>query len=368
MTFHNQNRLMGTAVVFMFIMYLLIMAGPAYTQSSNAGNTPVPVEIMIIKTTDLPVVVESVGRLYPDREVRLSAEISGIIRSYEADVGDPVTKDQILARIDQTDYALALDAAKADLSAAAVRFSAAEKAYTRFKTLLPRKVISQDNFDKVEAEFEAARSQKEQAGAGVAIARERLGKTMIRAPFDGVVASRDIEVGQWIAPGSPVMTILDLQRIRMKVYLVERDFVDVDRDDPVEIVVDAYPDRPFDGTIGRLDVEADPLTNTFGVEVLLNNRDRALKAGMSARAFLTTRVLTDVILIPQDVILFKEQGTEVFLVGEKERVRSQRITLGEPREGLIQVTDGLRAGDRLVVKGQNYLRPDSPVTVTSSRN
>jgi RND family efflux transporter MFP subunit len=356
-------------VILVAAVFLLFIAAGA-EEKEKVTATPVtasvPIETMTVQAQDLPIVIETVGRIQPDREVLVSAEIPGKIKDYGADVGDRVTKDQLLVQIDPTDYQLALREAETNLSAALIYLSAARKAYERFQTLLPKKVISQDNFDKIEAEFEAARARKEQAEVGVAITRERLAKAGIRAPFSGMVAERHIEKGQWIAAGMPVMSILDLRRVRAKVFLTERDFVHIDRKDPVKIVAEAYPERSLSGSIDRIDIEADTMTNTFGIEILVDNPATILKAGMSVRTSITALVLRDIILIPQSVVIFRDRGTEVFIVGDDGRAEVRAVKLGRRSGNLIQVTEGLGVGDRLIVKGQNYVKPGAVVAVSST--
>lgn len=363
----KRSVILAILVVAVFLSF--IAAGAEETEKIAATpqvTTSVPIETMIVQAQDLPIVIETVGRIRPDREVLVSAEIPGTIESYRADVGDSVKREQLLVRIDPTDYRLALREAEANLSAALIHLSAARKAYERFQTLLPKKVISQDNFDKVEAEFEAAQARKEQTEVGVAIARERLAKADIRAPFSGIVAKRHIEKGQWIAAGMPVMSILDLSRVRAKVFLTEKDFVHIDSGDPVKIVAEAYPERTLTGSIDRIDIEADTMTNTFGVEILVDNPATILKAGMSVRTSITALVLRDIILIPQNVVIFRDRGTEVFVVGDDGKAEVRAVNLGQRSGNFIQVTEGLGVGDRLIVKGQNYVKPGTVVTVSST--
>jgi RND family efflux transporter MFP subunit len=333
----------------------------------NQFEKPVPVKTITIETRDLPVVVESVGRLYPDRSVTLSAQIPGEVKYYKADVGDIVKKGQLLVQIKPVDYELALEEAESNLLAAEAQLSAAGKAYERFKSLLPRKVISRDNFDKVESEYKTARAQAAQAKVGVKIARERLEKTRIKASFSSLVAARHIEVGQMIGTNDPVMTLLDLSRVRVKVFLAEKDFVFLDRHDPVRIMVEAYPERQFNGRIDRIDVSADPATNTFGVEILIDNEDLVLKAGLSARVYLTTKVLSNVILIPQSAVLFREDRAEVFVVEADQKAQPRVVQLGQTQSDIIQVLAGLKNGDRLIVRGHNYVKPGTKVTYNNEQ-
>jgi len=359
----------GACVVAWAVVPLFHSADGTDSIPGSVGQQkPVPVNTSVIHFENLPVVVESVGRLFPDREVTVSAEIPGEISHYSADVGDKVGKGMFLAEINPIDYELALAQAESNLGAATARLEAATSAYNRFKKLLPRKVISRDSFDKVESEYKTYLAQKIQAEVGVRIARERLKKTRLTAPFAGLIAARYIEQGQLIAFGDPVMTLADLDRMRAKVFLAEKDIVYVDDGDPVRITVEAYPNRVFQGVIDRIDIKADQATNTFGVEILLDNTDLLLKAGLSARVYLTTRVLRNIILIPQSAILFRENRTSVFVVDSDQMARERTVALGMARGDRIQIVDGLAEGDMLIVRGQNYVQTGEQVTVNNETN
>ena len=311
----------------------------------------------------MPIIVEAVGRLLPDRTVTLSALIPGEISRYCCDVGDLVAEGTVLVGIKPTDYELALAEARGNLAAARARLSAARNAFNRFEKLLPREVVSRDNFDKVESEYKTALALEAQAVAGVDIAEERLKKTAITAPFSSLIAIRHIEIGQMIGMNDPIMTLIDLSRVRLRVFLAEKDFVHVDRSDAAAVTVEAYPGRAFNGRIDRLDVKADAATNTFGVEILIDNENLLLKAGLSARVRLTVDTIPDAVLIPQNAILFRENSREVFIVDEDLTAQLRTVKTGQTQDNLIRIIKGLRQGDRLIVKGQNYVKPGNKITI-----
>jgi len=336
--------------------------------NSKQDVQSVPVRVMKVQSQDLPIVVESVGRVYPMRSVTVTAEIPGKVARYLADVGDRVKEGQVLIEIDPTDYQLAYEEAQAALTAAQAGLEAAAKAHERAKTLLPRKVISPDSFDRIEAEYKAAQAQTIRAEVGVKAARERLNKTRLTAPFASLVAARYIEIGQMIGAGVPLMTLADLEQVKIKIYLAEQDYVEVDPPDPVRVRIEAYPDLEFNGRIGRIDIQADPMTNTFGIEVILDNKDRLLKAGLSARVYLTTRVLPEVILIPSSAVLFRAQDAEVFIVEPDGTAQARSVVLGQTYGGSVLVAKGLNPGESLIVSGQNYVKSGQKVTVKDLKN
>jgi RND family efflux transporter MFP subunit len=326
----------------------------------------VPVHVMEVMDGDLPIVVESVGRLYPNREIILSAEIGGTVDTYGADLGDRVKKGQTLIQLDQTDYRLALKEAQANLLVAQTQLDAAQKSYDRSRSLLPKKAISSEAFDQREAALNSARASVARVKVVVEIAEERLKKTRISAPFSGLIAARMVEKGQTVAPGQPLMTLADLTPMRVKVYLMESDYIHLDRDDPVSVILEAAPEVPYVGRIDRIGIKADERTNSFDVEILVENPDLSLKAGMTALVRLTTTVIKNTILIPQSTVLYRKDRMEVFVVTNNEKAEARRVELGRTEGSLIQIIKGLRVGDRLVSTGGKFLKPGDKVVIIDS--
>jgi len=351
---------------------LLLVAGLAclaactpQAEDEIPTDKPVTIKVLEIEARDLPVVVEAVGRITPNREVTLAAEVSGKVASYRAEVGHRVKSGQVLVEFDPVDFRLALNEAEANLAATQARLHAAAQAFDRSKTLLPRQVISPDSFDKVEAEYKAARADLSRAQAGVDLAGERLAKTRVTAPFPGLVAARMVEIGQMAAPGQPLMTIVDLDPVRVKVYLAERDYVDLERQDPVSVTVEAFPGREFPARIDVICIQADPRTNTFCLEVLVDNPDLLLKAGLTARVRTITRVIPQAVLAPQSAVLYRGDKTEIFVVGPGRTAERREVKLGRTQGSLVQITENLNSGDRLVIAGQQYLKPGDKIVIAT---
>ncbi|MBW2182069.1 MAG: efflux RND transporter periplasmic adaptor subunit, partial [Deltaproteobacteria bacterium] len=220
------SQLVGRKIILIITILILffLQSGCSSSKDKTGIEKPVAVEIKEIQTIDLPVDVETTGRLSPNREVMLMAEVSGAVKTYFADMGDSVEKNQALVKINPVDYQLALNEAKANLASAQAQLDLAKKSYERSKILLPRDVISKDTFEKSESQYKAALAGINRVKAMVDIAQERLKKTIIRAPFPGLVAARMVEVGQTIGAGQPAMNIIDLDPIRIKISLSEKDY------------------------------------------------------------------------------------------------------------------------------------------------
>jgi RND family efflux transporter MFP subunit len=333
-------------------------------QEAVVQEKPVPVRLEKIKARDLPLVVRSTGRLEPNREVVLSAEVPGIVNNYTADVGDEVVKDQVLVTLKPVDYQLALNEARANLAAARARLEAAENTFFRYKSLLPRKVITQEAYEQSEAEYKSAKAAVSQMLAVESISSQRLSKCEIKSPFEGFITARSVEFGQNVGVGEPVISVADMKIMRIKIHLNERDYVNLDRDDPVEIKIEAFPGNSVKGHVDRVGIKADPNTNTFDVEILVENPDIILKAGLTARVSITTEVIPEAIMISQSSVLYREAKKEVFIVDDTNKAVAREVKLGQIEASLVRIREGLVPGDRLVVTGGQYLKPGSKVIVT----
>ncbi len=335
-------------------------------EEKTLESKPRSVNIAVVESRDLPIVVNAVGRLVPNREVVLSSQVSGIVQIYSVDTGDAVAADKMIVSLDPTDYRLALNEAEANLLSVRARYASAKNSFGRAGQLLPENVITPDVYDKIEAEYKATQAAVTQAESVVDIQRRRLDKTVIRAPFDGLVTRRLVETGQNINIGDPVMAIADMQRMRVKIHVNEQDYVHLDKDDAVSVLVEAYPDTSFPGQVDRVGVKADPQTNTFEVDILVANPDLVLKAGLTAAVSITIDEIQDAVMIPQSCVLFREHRQEVFVVAEGNKAAVREVKLGRIDGSFVRIMEGLVPGDKLVTIGSHYLKHGDSVIITDS--
>jgi len=349
-----------------YLLFVLLYACSPSSESTGVTDPPpTPVRVMEIQPAQVPLITELVGRLAPNREVTLAAEVGGIVNSYTADIGDRVQKGNIVIRLNPRDYQLALKEAEANFAVAQTRLDLAVKAYDRAKSLLPREVITQDAFDNAEAEYLSALASVKRVKVLVDISRSQLSKTWIRSPFSGQVAARMIETGQLIGSGQALMKVVEPNPMRVKLWVPENEYVRLDKNDPVSIYPEAYPDEVFEGKIDRIDIAADVRTNTFCVEVLVNNPKLALKTGMTAKVRIITSTIPKTILIPQSTVLYRSDREEVFIVGAGNRAELRKVELGLSLDERIEVRVGLVAGDQLIVTGGQYLKPGDKILITA---
>ena len=342
---------------------LLALGGCTPPEKKQAVETaPRAVKVETIASRDLPVMVQSAGRLAPNREVVLSAQVSGTLIQYNADVGDKVSTGASLVELDTADYTLALNEAEANLLAAQVKLSSANNTFVRAKRLLPDKAITPELYDQTEAEYRSSEALVAQLKSRVALEQRRLDKTRITAPFDGYVTKRPVEIGQNVAIGDPMMCVADMKTMRVKIYISEMDYIHLDKSDPVAVTVDAFSQKELVGHVDKIGIQADSRTNTFEVEILVDNADFRLKAGLTARVTIRTDVIADAVMISQNSVIFRENKKEVFIV-EDDLAAARQIKLGRVDGSQVHILEGLAPGDKLVIAGGQYLKPGDKVAV-----
>lgn len=355
---------MHLAMVLGVVVSVMLVACTPTEQNPTVETPPRAVRTQPIASRDLSIMIKAVGRLIPDREVAISAQVSGILMQYNADIGSKVNRGAMLAKLDDADYTLALKEAEANLLSACIRLTVEKNAYARAKNLLPDKAITPELYDQAEAGYKAAEALVLQLETLVAQSQRRLDKTAITTPFAGHVTQRFVETGQQVAVGDPVMQVADMKTMRVKIHINELDYVHVDEKDPVTVTVEAFPGRSMVGRVDKIGVQADSRTNTFAVEILVDNPDFLLKAGLMARVAIQTDIISGALMIPQATVLFRENRKEVFVIDESQKAVAREVKLGRMDGSAVRILEGVRAGEQLVVSGAQYLKPGDRVMVT----
>ncbi len=311
------------------IVILLIVAVVAVL-AMRKGSSPsgvVRFEAQEIRRGNLVVLVTATGTLEPTNQVEVGSEISGIVKSVEADYNDKVKVGQVLARLDtskleaqETQHKAALESAKARVLQAKATLSETQTKLAqlqRVRELSGGKVPSQTEFDAAQAAFERAKADDASAAAAVAQAQATLeatqtdiGKAVIRSPIDGVVLTRSIEPGQTVAAAfqAPVLFTLaeDLTQMELHVDVDEADVGQVKEGQDAEFNVSAYLDRLFQAKIVQTRFGSQTVDGVVTYETVLevDNADLSLRPGMTATANITVQKVENALLVPNAALRF----------------------------------------------------------------
>ena len=273
----------------------------------------------------------------------IAPQSGGRIQKLNVEVGDFVSKGQVLAEMDRV-----------QLDQAELKLRNDETELERVRALLAQGGISQADFDQLELACNVSRSNW----------RNIEENTILRSPVSGVVTARNYDRGDMYAMAQPIYTVQQITPVKILVAISETDYTRVHKGDKVSLTADALPGKTFSGTVNRLYPVMDSATHTFNVEVLVANTHRELRPGMYARV--TVNFGDSVNVTVPDTAISKLQGSgtrTVFTVGADDTVEMKVVTLGRHFDGKYEILSGLQEGERVVVKGGSALRAGQKVEV-----
>jgi RND family efflux transporter MFP subunit len=320
------------------------------------------------------VVLNASGYVVPQRKAALASKITGRLVWLGVEEGSRVKKNQIVARLEGQDAAAAEAQARANLEQAQAELRDATLAYDRNRELLAKGVIARATYDTVLARYEKATAGVKAAQAALTGARVSLEYTLIRAPFDGVVLTKDADIGDIVTPigaaaeaKAAVVTIADMKSLQVEADVSEANLGLVKVDQPCEIQLDAVPGERFSGVIHMLVPTVDRTKATVMVKVRFLALDSRILPQMSAKAAFLSRALTPEENRPRLAVnqgaLVKRGEKEMVFVVEGNRVHEQSISIGIPMGETIEVLGGVKAGDRVVLAPPPGLRDGSRIKI-----
>ena len=321
------------------------MAPPAAAQ--QAGEPPpTPVETVAAETVPVTEEVVVAGALRSNESVDISAEIEGSISAIHFEEGEPIGEGVLLFELDDSIW-------QAELAEAEARLALSQSNFERATELLERSVGTVATRDEARAERDTAR-------AAVGLARARLEKTDIRAPFEGVLGLRQVSVGEYVTPGQPLVNLENLQPMKVDFRVAERYLPKLKTGQEVGIIVDSLPDRSFTGEVTALDPKVDPQSRSVAVRAQTSNEDGLLRPGQFARVRLIVDRRSDAIVIPEQALVPRGEQYFVFKVVDGKAVLSA-VEVGQRRTGEAEITEGLAQGDVVVTGGHQKIRDGAPV-------
>ena len=331
------------------IAALAIAAASCGNSSQNTGAASteevVPnVEVAKAAVRDVPMEVSYASTVQAWAVNNIMPQQGGRIRKINVEVGDYVTKGQILAEMDR----LQLDQLE-------LQVKNDEIEYERLKSLYAEGAVSQSDFETAELGYKVRKSNYQNVEEN----------TILRSPVTGYVTARNFDVGDMFAMSAPLFTVQQVVPVKLLVGISESEYTLVKKGDEVTLTVDALPGRVFKGRVGRLYPTINPVTHTFQAEVTVPNADRILRPGMYARVTVRYGVNRSVVL--PDQCFYKQEGAGqrfVFTLSDDGKtVNMTPVTLGRHLGDSYEVLSGISEGQTVVVKGLGGLKDGSSVEV-----
>ena len=325
----------------------------------NAANKPVDRSAFAIPVTTLTAGATSVagtftipGELEPRDQAQVMVNASGKLASRHVELGAHVKKGQVIGSLDVKQKQL-------DLAAAELSMNKLKKDNDRYRDLYAGKATSEASYDDVHYNYESAKVKVE-------LIRQQILDAQVVAPVDGIVVKKNIEVGEFVNPGTMIVEVVDVAHLKAEVHVSERDAYRLKPGQPVTITSDVFAGEAFKGRVSFVSPQGDASHN-YDVEVELENDGRhALKSGTFINAGFDCGTAGHAILLPKTALVDGLKNPFVYLV-EEGRAVTRTLTLGREVGEQVEVISGLEAGEVVILTGQLNLNNGSLVEVANAR-
>lgn len=323
----------------------------------NAGATapasaaPVVVHVAPATVTQVERSVSLVGAFYANEEVAIAAQIEARVSAFGPDMGDRVNEGDVLVRLDDAD----LQASKREMEARLVKAHADN---ARAQVLRGQGIMAAEEAEKMRTEAIVLEAQLD-------VVKVKIDRTVIRAPFAGVIAERDTSVGAVVKSGQTLYKLVQDDPLKFRTPVPERFAGYLELGQAIRVSVDAYPDRVFEGKITRINPTSETANRSITLEALVPNGDRLLRPGFFAKGNLVYDLHGDAVVVPEKALTTFAGVTKIFVIANgkaEERVVRTGVAVGDRRE----IADGVKQGETVATSNLDRLEQGAPVTVADA--
>jgi RND family efflux transporter MFP subunit len=355
-------------MVSLLSFFLLSCQPPQKTEEAEeAAAAATPVKVFRAKRQRISEKLLYTGLVEAWNKVNVTPDVGGKIAKIYVEEGDRVKEGQLLAELDTRAIRLQLEQARAGLAVAEASQKDAQRNMERMERLRAENAVSDQQNEQIKLAYEAADAQLQQARAALNLANHNLEVSIMRAPFSGVVASKNAEVGDVInpmmgglSPSSGVMTLMDFSRVKIEIEVSSQDIARIKKRLTALLRVDAFPDRVFQGWVSIVNMTADPLTKKFGVQVVADNPGLLLRPNTFGEVTLELSTHEDALVIPQKAVL---ENKYVFVAQNDNTVIRKDIYIGLQNTDMVEVTTGVEEGELVVVEGNYGLEDGAKIEI-----
>ncbi len=361
---HSVGRILKGMLACISLIAGLFVPGLLHGQGPDKKGGPPPALVEVATVIEKEVVsrITLVGTGEPWIKTVVASEEEGVVKKVFIEEGDRVKKGQLLCEQDNTRLKFDIEGAKYALSEAKILRAKAKRDWERQEQLFDIESVSGKAYDDARFNYDASRKKVNQLRAVRNSLEDQLKKKQIKAPVSGYVVKRHCQIGQWLGEGDPVITLVVPDPIRFMVPVPERYVPSIKKGDQAGVTFDALPGETFQGMIEAVIPQADAGARTFPVRINIPNPKGAIKPGMLGRATLPTGNPHKALLVPKDALVLSGNGKVVYVVIDQ-TARLVPVEIGAAHGPLIEIKGDLKAGLKVVVRGNERLRPGQPVQI-----
>jgi len=366
-------------IIAVVIIVLLAMLG---LRSCNRGKNnqasieqqKTPVEVVEAKKGDIVSTVEISGKLKALHEVNVMPKFPGQVSEVMVEIGDIVNKGDVLFTLDKEDALIqfkqaeaALTLAQANYEQSKERIENARKDLERSEKLYEEGAISLQMLEQIrvsasDAALEMLEAQLAQAKAGYDMALNQYENTRITSPIDGIVSYIDVDTGQMVSNAAPAAVVVDMSKVVLEGSIGESLVNKVSPSGQVDVGIEAAGSEIFKGEVKAVSPAARQMTGLYGIKIEVDNSKGIIKPGMFAKVDLVKEEKEGVLVVPKAAIIAQNGDYLVYTVVEDKAVM-KKVIVGIGNDQDIEIVSGVKEGDKIIIKGQNYVEDGEPVEV-----
>ncbi len=355
-------------MVFVLAFFVLSCQPPQRQEEvEETSLAAAPVKVFKVKRQRISEKLFYTGLIEAWNTINITPDVGGKIAKIYVEEGDRVQKGQLLAELDTRAIRLQLEQAKAGFAVAEANYRDAQRNMQRMERLKSENAVSEQQYEQLKLAYEAADAQLQQARAALNLANHNLDVSILKAPFSGVIASRNAEVGDVInplmggfSPSSGVLTLMDFSRVKIQIQVSSQDIALIKKGMVALMQVDAFPERTFQGKVSVVNLTADPMTRKFDVQITSNNPELLLRPNTFGEVTLEISTHEDALVIPQIAVL---ENKYVFVTQDNNTVVRKEISLGLQNANMVEVIEGIEEEDLVVVEGNYGLEEGSKIEI-----
>ncbi len=325
-------------------------------ESPSAGATAErahTVETVIAGTQDVHVNLQAVGIVRASEKAEIRPQVDGIVAEILYAQGSRVEQGELLVRLDDRKPEARLALAKAALDSARARLRVAEQRLARNRRLIADELVSQEEFDSVEADYLAAAANAREQEAAVTLAARELEDYHLHAPFSGTVGERLVDVGNYVEQGTALVVLIKTDPIEVELKVPDRHARELTTETTVRIESSSEA-APITGRLSFIDPRVDPSTRMLALRAEAVNSDGALRDGQFVQVTVLVGTRKRQVVVPEEAILFSEGKTWIFVVADGRALRRE-VSVGERLSPNVEVLSGLATDETVVIGGQHRL-------------
>lgn len=350
------------ALLMVMIMTVVSLSFTSCSKEKAEPERLVNVRVWPAETRRVQPYLETTGTLKPDEDVLVTTEVDGIVKKIYVDEGTNVSVGTLLAEINDTDYVLNVSLAEAALRQAEAQRANARGSFKRLHALYQEELITKQQFDDISTKVTLAEAALESARATLSISKEKLSRTKIYSPIVASVKEKKVSVGDFVRNGTSLFQIIKTNPLKLRFSISEKDVAGLKRGQDVAFSVDAFVNQKFHGKISLLYPNVEEKTRTLQAEAVVPNPGQILKPGYFARIQIFTRDARDSVVVPVTALLYDGPTIRVFVINGNQ-AKERTIKTGNKYGEYVEVLDGLKEGEQVVVVGQNNLSEGVKVNV-----